>query len=522
MNLPVNNMLLSQLLDGFRQSDARVQVADDMVVQGLSLDSRLVSTGELYLAMGGATAHGLEYVDAALNNGAVAVVTDQSGLQFHGGVVDRLQSQGIAVSYVPQLKQHAGAIAARFYQHPSKHMQVVAVTGTDGKTSVCRFIASALNAAEPACGYIGTLGWGLNSLVETQLTTPDAVSLQRMLAQLQHAGAKVVALEASSHGLEEGRLDAVHIDVAVLTNFGRDHLDYHKSVDAYKKAKARLFTWPDLQYVVLNGQDELGQELLRETTLSSVVFFSNLSGASFESANSASVKDSLAASKADVLVQAEAIELRSNGLQFSLVDNNQHFEQRSQLMGAFNVENLLACHGALRALGHAANDSSNALSHVEQVPGRIEQFSAPKKPTAIVDYAHTPQALEAVIAAVRHHCEGSLWVVFGCGGDRDPGKRGPMGVAAEQADRVIVTDDNPRTERSEDILEQIVAGMQKPEHAVVIADRREAIHYALRNAADNDLVLIAGKGHEDYQIVGTKKFAFSDRDEVQQFMQEAV
>lgn len=514
MSLPVTPMQLSQLLDGFVESDARVREAQSLAVQGVCLDSRLVQSGDIYLAMGGASAHGLEFVEAALKNGAVSIVTDESGLQSFASLIQRLQGNGVSISYVPQLKRHAGAIAARFYQHPSEHMKVVAVTGTDGKTSVCRFIASALNATEQPCGYIGTLGWGLSTLVETQLTTPDSVSLQRMLAELRHAGADVVALEASSHGLEEGRLDAVHIDVAVLTNFGRDHLDYHKNLEAYKQAKARLFSWPDLRFVVLNGQDELGQELIRSTNVASVVFFPNLSDAA--------ASNTLARSKAGVLVSAEAIELRSNGLQFSLVDNDQRFELQSHLMGAFNVENLLACHGALRALGHAANDSSNALANVEQVPGRIEQFSAPQKPTAIVDYAHTPQALAAVIGAVRHHCTGTLWVVFGCGGDRDPGKRGPMGVAAEQADRVIVTDDNPRTERSEDILNQIVAGMQKPERAKVIADRGEAIQYALTHAANNDLVLIAGKGHEDYQIVGTKKLAFSDRDAVQQFMQEAM
>jgi len=321
-------------------------------------------------------------------------------------------------------------------------------------------------------------------------------------------------LEASSHGLEEGRLDAVNIDVAVLTNFGRDHLDYHDGLSAYKRAKARLFSWPDLRFVVLNAQDELGQELVQQLTqqtqVSSVVFFPNE-----KSSNDKALE-------ADVLVHAESVELQNNGLQFVLVDNDQRFVQQSRLMGEFNVENLLACHGALRALGHAANDSSRALQHVAQVPGRIEHFSAHNKPTAIVDYAHTPQALAAVIAAVRNHCAGDLWVVFGCGGDRDPGKRAPMGIAAEQADHVIVTDDNPRTERSEDILDQIVAGMQQPERALVIPDRADAIAHALNHAANKDLVLIAGKGHEDYQIVGTQKRDFSDRDTVQRFMQEAV
>jgi len=230
----------------------------------------------------------------------------------------------------------------------------------------------------------------------------------------------------------------------------------------------------------------------------------------------------LDAVNADIVIHTESVELHANGLRFGLVDNGKRFEQNSKLMGSFNVDNLLACHGVLRALGHAANDASASLKHVKQVPGRIEPFSAANKPTAIVDYAHTPQALSAVISAVRQHCDAALWVVFGCGGDRDPGKRAPMGIAAEQADHVIVTDDNPRTERSEDILEQIVVGMREPKRAIVIADRAAAIEYALSHAADDDLVLIAGKGHEDYQIVGTQKRDFSDRVCVSQFMQEAV
>jgi len=323
-----------------------------------------------------------------------------------------------------------------------------------------------------------------------------------------------LAARRASRCLQEGRLDAVNIEVAVLTNFGRDHLDYHSSLHEYKKAKSRLFDWPSIRFVVLNGDDELGVELADKMTdrvdCSSVVFIAQEKAAQPNAIN------------ADIVLQADSVELRANGLKFSLIDNGKHFEQRSQLMGSFNVDNLLACHGVLRALGQAANDASTSLGYVSQVPGRIEQFAAANKPTAIVDYAHTPQALAAVIETVRHHCSGKLWVVFGCGGDRDPGKRAPMGAAAEQADHIVVTDDNPRTESSEAILQQIVAGMQEPSRAIVIADRAAAIHYALSHAAQNDLVLIAGKGHENYQIVGTQKRDFSDRACVAQFMQEAV
>ena len=515
MSIVATKMPLKTLLGGFVEDTAVLDSADMAVTaSGVCLDSRLLNAGDVYLAMDGASAHGLQFIDTALDKGACAVVVDDTGVRAHAKAIAKVQAAGKPLLHVMRLKQRAGDIAARFYQNPSQQMQVVAVTGTDGKTSVCRFVANALNGAGHPCGYIGTLGWGIGVLTETQLTTPDAVSVQRMMAELRDAGARVVALEASSHGLQEGRLDAVNIDVAVLTNFGRDHLDYHKSLAEYKKAKARLFDWPSIRFVVLNVHDDLGSEIAvkiaKRKECSSVAFIAH------DNESQSTDID------ADILIRAESVELRTNGLQFALVDNGERFEQRSKLMGSFNVDNLLACHGVLRALGQAANDASANLNYVEQVPGRIEQFSAENKPTAIVDFAHTPQALSAVIKAVRHHCSGELWVVFGCGGDRDPGKRAPMGVAAELSDHIIVTDDNPRTENSKDILQQIVAGMQQPTRAVVIADRAAAIAHALSHAAKNDLVLIAGKGHENYQIVGTQKRDFSDRACVVQFMQEAV
>jgi len=306
------------------------------------------------------------------------------------------------------------------------------------------------------------------------------------MATMRDAGVDVIALEASSHGLQEGRLDAVDINIAVLTNFGRDHLDYHKSLEAYKAAKAGLFDWPGVSAIVVNGADELGSTL----------------AARF--ANNDAVRK---------------IVFSSSALDAPIVDK-QNCDIAS-LMGVFNVSNLLACHGVLRALGHAANDASNCLSHVRAVPGRMEQFQFDGRPTAIVDYAHTPQALGAAINAVRNHCSGALWVVFGCGGDRDAGKRAPMGKAAEMADHIVVTDDNPRTENSADILAHIVAGMDEPSRATVIADRSSAIEYALNNANSNDLVLVAGKGHEPYQVIGTDVIEYSDRDTVRRLLREA-
>jgi len=507
-------MQLATVLDGFVSSDdlLLLQTSDkgSLEVTGVCMDTRLLVVGDLYLAMEGATSHGAVFTSSAIDKGACAVVVDDAGMQQHKADLKPAYDAGVPVLLVPDLKQHAGGIAARFYGYPSQGLCVVAVTGTDGKTSVGRYVAEALSFIGQPCGYIGTLGWGLNVLNETQLTTPDAVSLQRMLAELRASGAVVVALEASSHGIEEGRLDAVDIDVAVLTNFGRDHLDYHQTIEAYRTAKARLFDWPALQGVVANAQDELGLTLLDKGECLSVAVYAD-----------PEADDQPLASPSEVVVRASNITLHSNGIRFVLTDNGEAFDVDVNLMGQFNVSNLLTCHGVLRALGHAANDASVALRHVQAVPGRMEKFSASDKPTAIVDYAHTPQALSAIISAVRNHCSGELWVVFGCGGDRDAGKRAPMGRAAEKADRVIVTDDNPRTESSEKILQQILAGMENPANAIVIADRKQAIGHALSQASNDDLVLIAGKGHEDYQIVGNDKRHFSDREEVSRFMQEA-
>jgi len=448
----------------------------DAVVTGVALDSRLLTRGDLYLAVAGASTHGLAFVDQVIAKQAAAVLVDADLDSSFDEAINTLNAAGIAVGRVPDLKSRVGQIAAEFYGKPSQHLKVVAVTGTDGKTSVCLFIASALRKLGQNCGYIGTLGWGTDELASTELTTPDAVSLQRMLCELSEQGASTVALEASSHGIAEGRLNNIAVDVAVLTNFGRDHLDYHQTLEHYKASKARLFSWPNLEAVVLNESDELGAELLANSSLPSISFSAQ----------------------------------------------EQHTAAGDQrLFGRFNVDNLMACHGVLRALGHAANDAVNAIGTLKAVPGRMEQFSAQGRPTVVVDYAHTPQALESAITAVREHADGVLWVVFGCGGDRDKGKRLPMGKAAEAADHVIVTDDNPRGESSQSIIDAILSGMTNPERAVVIADRHQAISHAITHASASDVVLVAGKGHEDYQIVGNQRLPFSDRVVVDSLLQEA-
>jgi UDP-N-acetylmuramoyl-L-alanyl-D-glutamate--2,6-diaminopimelate ligase len=478
-------------------------VADvpDVIVSGVSLDSRLLLAGDLYLAVEGGSTHGLAFVEQVIEKQAAAVLVDANLETSYEAALSKLLAAGIVVARVPGLKPRVGQIAAEFYDKPSQQLNVVAVTGTDGKTSVCLFIASALRQLGESCGYIGTLGWGVDTLASTELTTPDAVSLQRMLAELRAQGAVTVALEASSHGIAEGRLDDVAIDIAVLTNFGRDHLDYHQTLDQYKAAKARLFTWPNLHSIVVNQADALGAELLSDTAINGIAFNSS--------------------SDSDALIKAKNVLLDKNGIRFDLQDDGQTYSVRSALFGRFNVENMLASHSVLRALGHAANDAVHVLENLTAVPGRMEQFNVSGQPTVVVDYAHTPQALESAIAAVKEHTAGVLWVVFGCGGDRDKGKRVPMGRAAEAADHVLVTDDNPRGESSQAIINSILSGMQNPDRAIVIADRRDAIAHAINAADSSDVVLIAGKGHEDYQITNGKRLPFSDRAVVSNLLQEA-
>ena len=504
-------MSLVDLFTGF----GTLAVPSSMLVSGICLDSRLLEVGDLYLAVGGNQTHGLQYVPDVLSKGASAIAVSAGELEQYGEIRKQIDDANVELIELPQLRQQCAQIASRFYGDPSLALQIVAITGTDGKTSVCRFVVDALNALGQQCGYIGTLGWGIDALADTQLTTPDAVSIQRMLASMRAAGVDVVALEASSHGLQEGRLDDVSIDVAVLTNLGRDHLDYHHDIQQYKRAKMRLFEWPSLHSIVLNGDDPVSREILEHhrvpgdgKSLRRIEFHST--GSSSESATDV-----------DLQIQAERICLTETGLEFVLRDAGFCFRQSNQLIGRFNVDNLLACYGVLRAFGHAANDVSVALQSIAPVPGRMEPFSTAGQPTVVVDFAHTPQALAAALDALKQHGDGKLWVVFGCGGDRDSGKRGPMGRAAEVADHIVVTDDNPRTENSSIILQQIVDGMQFPARAMIIADRRQAIAYAVAHATADDLVLLAGKGHEAYQIVGTRKLAYSDRDTARRLLREA-
>ncbi|MBX2824295.1 MAG: UDP-N-acetylmuramoyl-L-alanyl-D-glutamate--2,6-diaminopimelate ligase [Gammaproteobacteria bacterium] len=495
-------MALDQLLEGY----AVAASVPALTVTGLNLDSRRVSKGEVYLALKGTLNHGLQFAANAEAAGACAVLVDVADLEAGD---EHLATLELPVIPVRNLADVAGPLASRFFGHPTHELEVCGVTGTDGKTSVCRFISEALREQGIVTGYIGTIGWGVDDELEPNpLTTPDPVTLQRMFASLRQRGATVVALEVSSHALSQGRVNGVSFDVAVLTNLGRDHLDYHGSVENYSAAKEKLFAWPGLAGVVLNLDDDLGRTL-------------NLKIAATGSGPTVMGYSTTPERKTECseVVLAGNIVADENGLSFDLHDATWHHRLCSPLLGRFNVQNLLASYGALRLLGVAANDASNQLSRLRSVPGRMEHFTTAGAANAVIDFAHTPQALEAAINSLRPHCRGRLIVVFGCGGDRDTGKRPLMGsVAARLADVVIVTDDNPRTEPSQDIIREIMLGIKDTSTTTVISDRGKAITEALQDAANDDWVLIAGKGHEDYQVIGTTRYDYSDRALVEDYM----
>jgi UDP-N-acetylmuramoyl-L-alanyl-D-glutamate--2,6-diaminopimelate ligase len=494
--------LLVELLAGLT-NDA---IPAGITVQGLAEDSRDVQGGDLFLACNGLQVHGLAYLSQAIAQGAVAVAYDPEG---HENIKALLANIPVPSFSVADLSQQLGTIADRFYASPSREMHVIGVTGTDGKTSVSHFIAQALSVSGKPTGLLGTLGYGIyGELNEPTHTTPDALRLQAELAALRDQGVKQLAMEVSSHALHQYRSDGICFHTAVLTQLSRDHLDYHGSLDAYADAKRRLFHTPGLQCAVLNAGDAFGRELVSELASDVRVISWQMQG---------DIKP-----LADEWLALRSVKALPEGIALHVDSSFGEVEFEAHLLGEFNAANLLAALGALLAAGQSLHDAARCLSQVTTVPGRMELFSAPGLPRVVVDYAHTGNALETALRALRPHCAGELVCVFGAGGDRDSGKRPQMGAAAERcADRVIVTSDNPRHEVPQDIIAQIVSGMTQSQHVLQIEDRGAAIDAALASAGKDDLVLIAGKGHETTQQIGDLKTAFSDRDYVEHWLQES-
>jgi len=486
-----------------------------LVVEDISLDSRTVRRGGLFLACAGRRTHGLAALGDALMRGARAVLWEPAP-----GIAAPAPAPGVWMAPVEGLGRHASALADRFFGEPSRSLTVTGVTGTNGKTTVAWLLAQAQQGA-----YLGTLGAGLppDRVVAGELTTADAVTVQRQLAAARDAGAECVAMEASSHALDQDRVAAVRMRVAVFT---RDHLDYHGTMEAYGAAKARLFALPSVEARVINVDDPFGAELALRHAGQGALWLVCRTAAGREAAARCMARDPRA-----VLIAGGALERSARGLGFALeisgdadvVRGRAAADAASQpvparleapLIGDFNADNLLAALGALLALGTPLSTALAALARVTAPPGRMEAVHAAGRPLALIDYAHTPDALAKALQAARAHCAGRLVVVFGCGGDRDRGKRPQMAaVAAALADEIVITDDNPRTEAPGVIAADIAAGLPAGKPARIVHDRAAAIRGALAAAGADDAVLIAGKGHEDYQIVGIERRAFSDRAE---------
>ncbi len=500
----------SKLFDFHQLDDLGVSITN------LVTDSRQVKPGDTFLAYAGERNDGRAFIPQAIAAGANAILWDSHNFSWN-------PEWNIPALPINELKNKVGLIADYVYGNPSQTLWVVGITGTNGKTSSCHWYAQAMASLSRKTAVIGTLGNGFGTTLEVaENTTPDAAVLQRMLAKFKQQGADSVAMEVSSHGIAQGRINGTTFSVAVLTNLSRDHLDYHQDMDAYAAAKARLFFWPGLKYAVINMDDVLGVELSRQLANKTT----KIIGYGFN------YPELGCYSKHFKMVYGSNLRADIDGIQFDI-----HYEKNREhlainLLGKFNASNVLAVVAALLASGVGLADAVRSLQHVRTIPGRMEKYRAADQPMIIVDYAHTPDALEKVLCTLREilratHRENAtngqrsrLHCVVGCGGDRDKGKRAMVGeVATRLADAVIFTSDNPRTESPLSIIKDIVAGVAVNNYEVEV-DRASAIYQAIDNARLGDIVLIAGKGHEKFQEINGQKIPFDDAEIVQQVLKD--
>ncbi|HET6435234.1 MAG TPA: UDP-N-acetylmuramoyl-L-alanyl-D-glutamate--2,6-diaminopimelate ligase [Xanthomonadaceae bacterium] len=465
----------------------------DLAITGLVMDSRAVGPGYAFVAIAGFGTHGLAFAEQARAAGAAAILFEPPAPAEYPAPADAIA--------VPGLRARLGDMGDRFHGQPSRAMTVVGVTGTNGKTSTVQLLAQAWTLLGTRAGSIGTLGAGLHGAVApTGFTTPLVLQTHALFAALRAQGAQAVAMEVSSHALDQGRAAGVHFDVAVFTNLTRDHLDYHGDMATYGAAKARLFAWPGLRAAVVNLDDAFGATLLAGLPASVRGIGVSSRGAQAE-------------------VRAERVRLGPDGIAFDLVLGDARRSLQSPLLGRFNVDNLLAVAGTLHALGESPDAIARALAQLQPVAGRMNRLGGGPQPLVVVDYAHTPDALEQALATLRAHAPARLTCVFGCGGERDRGKRPQMAAIAEAgADRVIVTDDNPRGEDGDAIVADILAGFSDTNPIRVERDRARAIALAIGEATADDIVLVAGKGHEPYQEVAGVRHPFDDRETAAQVL----
>ena len=478
-------MLLSALLNGH----VDIIATDDREITGLTLDSRMVKPGFVFLALKGTCESGVAYIHDAISKGAAAVLTETK----------EMLAVAVPVIQVDHLRAKTGILAARFYDFPAKKMRMIGVTGTNGKTSCTHFIAQILQELNEPCGLIGTLGSGFyGALSEPTLTTPDAVTLQKTLHDFVENGANAVAMEVSSHSIDQGRVNGVEFEIGVFTNLTQDHLDYHGTMDAYAAVKRRFLAECFTQHAVLNVDDAHGLKWAIELAMQKSIF---AYGTNSEVLLPSYVPYAF----------ADRIDLSLDGMSAHIDTPWGKGQLNIPLVGKFNLSNALAALSVLCLYGLPFEVVLSQMKQLKPVPGRMQTLGGNGKPMTVIDYAHTPDALDKVLQALREHTQGKLICVFGCGGNRDPDKRPRMAKITEQwSDQVILTNDNPRHESPEEIASQIMQGFLHPERVLVELDRSKAIEKSIQCANENDCVLIAGKGAERYQQIGDQKIPFDD------------
>ena len=472
------------------------QVGNDVAIQRLELDSRKIKAGSTFVAIKGHTVDGRQFIHAAIQQGANAIIAEADEQTVHGQVE---YLGGVPVVYSADLSQNLSQLASRL--QPLSYNQLIAVTGTNGKTTITQLIAQWLELSGQRAAVLGTTGNGfLESLTPALNTTGNALEIQQTLSELEDQGAKYTAMEISSHGLVQNRVKALSFSVGVFSNLSRDHLDYHGTMEEYARAKLSLFTAHDCAKAVINIDDAVGAswvELLDDCT-----------------------PVSLSPIQAGKGVFATQVQYSEAGITLNFSGQYGDGSFTVPLIGEFNANNVLVAFVTLLSLGIDKQILIESANQLKPVLGRMELFHAKGKAKVVVDYAHTPDALEKALLALKVHCDGRLWAIFGCGGDRDTGKRPMMASIGERlADVVILTDDNPRSESPSAIVKDMLAGMASPENAIVEHDRYNALAHALKHSSGDDIILLAGKGHEDYQVLANETVHYSDRESAQRLLE---
>ena len=491
------SMNLNDLLNEYITDDK----FNDINITGLSLDSRSIKNNYLFFAIQGETVNGIEFINNAIEQGAAAVLWEADASADYIKINWRKTSSNVNVPIIAieNLRELTGKLADCFFGSPSKQISVCGITGTNGKTSCAHFIAQMMSINGP-CGLIGTLGSGLYpELKETGFTTPDAITCHQWLSDIESNKAKFAVMEVSSHALIQGRVNGIRFDSAVFTNLSRDHLDFHGDMESYAKAKLKLFNSVGLKNAIINVDDEAGRNIAESLD-------DNIHCIRYGLDKSFNPD-----------VYGFDIKLDQHGLSMQVITPWGKGYLSSPVIGDFNASNLLAVLSVMLLQGIKFNEALKRLTTIKSVAGRMQRFGYDNTPLVIVDFAHTPDALEQALTSLRQHTTNNLWCVFGCGGDRDKGKRQLMGeIAVEQADYIVLTNDNPRSEEAEKIIDDIKAGMKGFDNLTIEQDRHAAIHFAISKAEVGDVILVAGKGHENYQLIGDSKFPFNDADEVKQ------